>query len=191
MNGMKDWEQLFSSAGLFKMNEALLIHGRRVAGFACAIAEKMKYCAEGIEYIALAAFLHDIGKAELPADILNKPAALDKKELAVIRKHPQFGYRLLQNIKSGSVIADVALQHHERMDGSGYPLGLKEKDINPVSRIIAVADVVEAMVTAQVYRPALTFEDAIREIRNKSGILYDPQVVGVSLELIEKNETNL
>ena len=182
---------MFSLAGLFSANGTLLIHGRRVAGFACAIAERMKYCAEGIEYIGLAAFLHDIGKAELPAEILNKPAALDKKELAVIRKHPRYGYRLLQEIRSGSVIADVALQHHERMDGSGYPLGVKGKDIHPVARIIAVADVVEAMVTPQVYRPALTFEDAIREIRNKSGILYDPQVVGVSLELIEKNETHL
>ncbi|MFA5319672.1 MAG: HD domain-containing phosphohydrolase [Candidatus Omnitrophota bacterium] len=188
---MRDWESLFSMIGLFKANEALLYHGRRVAGFACAIAERMGYCREGIECIGLAAFLHDIGKTELPAVILNKPSILDKKEMSVVRRHPQYGYGLLQDIRSGSVIADVALQHHERMDGSGYPLGVKGKDIHPVARIIAVADVVEAMVTAQVYRPALTFKDAVREISGKSGLLYDPQVAEISLELIEKNETHL
>ena len=177
---------MFSLAGLFSANGTLLIHGRRVAGFACAIAERMKYCAEGIEYIGLAAFLHDIGKAELPAEILNKPAALDKKELAVIRKHPRYGYRLLQDIRSGSVIADVALQHHERMDGSGYPRGLKGDQIMMEARILAVADVVEAMMSHRPYRAALGLDKALEEITINRGKLYDEVVVDACILIFKE-----
>jgi putative nucleotidyltransferase with HDIG domain len=166
-------------------NKALLWHGRRVAGLACVIAGEMGYCGEGLEYIGLAAFLHDIGKIELPEAILNKPASLDELETAAMRKHPQYGYRLLQNVRSGSVVADIVLQHHERMDGSGYPCGLQGMDIHPAARIIAVADVVEAMLTPQVYRPALSLGDAVREIRSNEGLLYDRQAVETCRYLIE------
>ncbi len=172
-------------SGTFGADKTLLEHGRRVAGLSCAIAGEMRYCGEGLEYIGLAAFMHDIGKAELPPCILNKPAALDRKEMSVIRKHPQYGYSLLQKISPGSVVADIVLQHHERMDGSGYPGGLKGRDIHPAARIIAVADVLEAMLSPQVYRPALGLEEAVRELRSKNGLLYDRMVVKACLELIE------
>ena len=164
------------------------MHGKRVAKLACAIAKELKYCADGIEYIRFAAVVHDIGKLQVPAAIINKPGPLNADELLLIRKHPELGYHLLQSVDSDNIVADVVLQHHERLDGSGYPFGLRTKDINPVARIITVADVFDTMISAQVYRPALTMGEALQEIKQNSGLLYDPEVVAVSLPLIEKGE---
>lgn len=121
------------------------------------------------------------------AEIVNKPGALDENERVLMRQHPELGYRLLKFVRSDLIVAEVALQHHERMDGSGYPFGLKAKEINPVSRIIAVADVIDTMVSPQVYRPALSLNKAVEEIKQNSGLLYDPEVVTAVLAVIKKN----
>jgi len=175
-------------AKLLSKNKSILHHGGRVAKLACAIGERMKYCEAGLEHIRFAAIVHDIGKTQLSSEIVNKPGEFDENERVLIKRHPELGYRLLRFLRSDLIIAEVALQHHERLDGSGYPFGLKAKDINPVSRIITVADVIDTMVSPQVYRPALSINKAFREIKQNCGKLYDPQVVAVSLSLIEKRE---
>jgi len=185
---MKNFDSLFSIVKMLSENETIHTHGRRVARFACAIAQKMSYSDADIKHIHFAAIVHDIGKIKIPKGILNKRGTLDDNEFAIMRKHPELGYHLLKDIRPESIAAEVALQHHERLDGSGYPFGLHAKDINPVTRIIAVADVVDTMVSPQVYRPALTIEDALQEIKQNSGLLYDSEVVAVSLSLIEKGE---
>lgn len=170
-------------------SEPVFIHGKRVARLACAIAKIMDYSDEEIKLIQQAAAVHDIGKLGLPPEIVNKPDTFNSEELVIIRKHPELGYSILKQItKSESVITEVALQHHERLDGSGYPFGLRARSINPITRIISVADVIDTMVSPQVYRSALSIEEAMREIRQNSGLLYDRDVVAVSLSLIEKDE---
>lgn len=169
-------------------NELVFIHGRRVARLACAITEAMKYFDVEIEIIFQAAVVHDIGKIQLPTEIVNKPGPLDNSEFTIIKKHPELGYYLLRNLKSETIVAQVALQHHERLDGSGYPFGLRGGKIILPSRIIAVADVIDTIVSAQVYRPASTMGKARQEIKQNSGLLYDPEVVAASLLLIKKGE---
>ena len=183
---MKDISALFLVTKLLSKDRGIFTHGRRVARIARGIAEIMGYCHDGLEQIQLAAAVHDIGKVRLPQEILEKRGKLDPDELLLVRKHPEIGYRLLNEMLFDSLVADVSLQHHERMDGSGYPLGLREKDINPVSRIVAVADVVDTMVSPQVYRAALSLEQAFDELKKSSGLLYDPHVVAVSLKLAEE-----
>jgi putative nucleotidyltransferase with HDIG domain len=183
---MEDFDPLFSIAKLLSRNEAVLAHGRRVAHIACGIAQKMKYCDKGIKFIRFAAITHDIGKIQLPQEVINKPSALNEEELALIKKHPEIGYRLLQILKAESIAAEVALQHHERMDGSGYPFGLKKREINPVARIIAVSDVVDTIVSPQVYKPAFSIDDAICEMKEHDGLLYDSEVVAATLAVIRK-----
>lgn len=169
-------------------NELLYAHGSRVARLACAIARKMGYSGKGLEHIHFAAIFHDIGKMKIPKEIVNKCGPLDDQEFSIVKKHPELGYHLLKKISPESVAAEVALQHHERMDGSGYPFGLRGDNIIPIARIISVADVIDAMVSAQVYRPALSVEEALRELGKNCGQLYDPKVVAVSVTLIKKGE---
>ena len=185
---MEDLRLLFLITKLLNKNKPILDHGRRVAKLACAIGQRMKYCQAGLEHIRFAAIVHDIGKTQLSPEVVNKPGKFNENERVLIRRHPELGYRLLKFLRSDLIAAEVALQHHERMDGSGYPFGIKAKNINPVSRIISVADVVDTMVSPQVYRPALSMNKAFEEIKQNSGLLYDPQVVAVSLSLIEKRE---
>jgi len=185
---MKNIDSLFSIVKMLSENEAVYTHGRRVARLACAIAQEMSYSDADIKHIHFAAIVHDIGKIKIPQEILNKRGALDDNELTIMRKHPELGYHLLKDIKPESIVAEVVLQHHERLNGSGYPFGLHAKDINPVTRIIAVADVVDTMISPQVYRSTLTIDEALQEIQQNSGLLYDSEVVDVSLSLIEKGE---
>ncbi len=185
---MKSLDSLFLIVKMLGENEVVYTHGRRVARFACAIAQKMSYPDADIKHIHFAAIVHDIGKIQIPGGILNKCGALDGNEFEIMKKHPELGYHLLKDIRPESMAAEVALQHHERLNGSGYPFGLCANDVNPLTRIIAVADVVDTMVSPQVYRPALTIEDALQEIKQNSGLLYDSEVVAVSLTLIEKDE---
>lgn len=185
---MKKLDSLFSIAKLLSENETVYTHGRRVARFACAIAQEMSYSETDIKHIHFAAIVHDIGKIQIPGEILNKCGALDGNEFEIMKKHPELGYHLLKDIKPESIAAEVALQHHERLDGSGYPFGLRAKDINPVTRIISVADVVDTMVSPQAYRSALTIEETLQEIKQNSGFLYDSEVAAVSIILIEKGE---
>ena len=161
-------------------------HQRRVAELAVAIAEEMGLPTEKVEATRYAALVHDIGKLAVPAEILAKPAALTDTEFALIKFHPQQAYDILKEIDFPWPLAEIVLQHHERLDGSGYPSGLKGDEILLEARIIAVADVVEAMSSHRPYRPALGIEAACDEIKAKRGRLYDPDVVDACVSLFEK-----
>jgi HD-GYP domain-containing protein (c-di-GMP phosphodiesterase class II) len=130
-----------------------------------------------IQRVRIASLLHDLGKIFIPTEILSKPGQLTEVEFAIIKSHPQAGYEILKNIEFPFPIADVVIQHHERMNGSGYPAGLKDDQIVMEARILAVADVAEAMSSHRPYRPALGLDKALKEIVNNKGVLYDASVV--------------
>ncbi|MDM7999500.1 MAG: PAS domain S-box protein [Dehalococcoidia bacterium] len=152
-------------------------HQRRVTKLAYAIAREMGLPNNQIQRVRIAGLLHDLGKIFIPTEILSKPGQLTEVEFAIIKSHPQAGHEILKNIEFPYPIADVVLQHHERMDGSGYPAGLKGDEIVMEARILAVADVAEAMSSHRPYRPALGLDKALKEIVNNKGTLYDAQVV--------------
>lgn len=152
-------------------------HQRRVADIAVAIARVLKLPEDQIEGIHLAGVVHDVGKIRVPAEILSKPGRLSEIEYNLIKMHSQTGYDILKHIHFTWPIAQVVLQHHERVDGSGYPQGLKGDDILLEAKIIAVADVVESMVSHRPYRPALGIDAALEEITRKSGVCFEPCVV--------------
>jgi HD-GYP domain-containing protein (c-di-GMP phosphodiesterase class II) len=158
-------------------------HQRRVADLSRAIATEMKLPHDKIEAIRIAGAIHDIGKISVPSEILCKPSILSELEFSLIKNHVQYSYEIIKDVESPWPLADIVHQHHERMDGSGYPLGLKNKDILIEARILAVADVVEAMMSYRPYRPALGFEIALAEIENNAGALYDSDVVDACLRL--------
>jgi PAS domain S-box-containing protein len=159
-------------------------HQRRVGELAVAIAQEMGLPEEQINGIHLAAIIHDLGKIHIPAEILSKPTKLTDIEYMLIKTHPQAGYDILKNVKFPWPIADIILQHHERLDGSGYPQGLKSEQILLESKIIGVADVVEAMLSHRPYRPALGSEAAMDEIKRGRGSAYDSVVVDICLTLL-------
>ncbi len=158
-------------------------HQRRVTILACAIAEEMQLAEDQFDGLRLAGLVHDIGKITVPAEILNKPGRISEIEFNIIKTHPQAGYNLLKEIAFPWPVARIVLQHHERLDGSGYPQGLKDGGIMPEAKILAVADVVEAMASHRPYRPALGIEVALHEITMNKGILYDPDVSDVCMRL--------
>jgi PAS domain S-box-containing protein len=161
-------------------------HQRRVAGLAQRIAEGMRLPAEEVHGIYLAASIHDIGKIHIPAEILSFPGKLGEIEYALIKVHVQAGYDILKNIEFPWPVAQMVYQHHEHLDGSGYPRGLKGDEIMLGARILCVADVVESMASYRPYRPGLGTEKALEEIRVNRGRLYDAAVVDVCLELFGK-----
>ncbi len=161
-------------------------HQRRVAKLAEAIARELKMPESVIEGIRFAAEIHDIGKIYVPAEILSKPTKLTDLEYTIIKTHPQAGYDILRNIEFPWPIAQIVLQHHERVNGSGYPQGLKDGQILPEAKILAVADVVEAMSSHRPYRPSFGLDKALDEIKANRGILYDSRVVDTCLELFLK-----
>jgi HD-GYP domain-containing protein (c-di-GMP phosphodiesterase class II) len=140
---------------------------------------------ERIRGIELGGILHDIGKISVPAEILAKPGKISDSEMAIIRQHPQSGYEILKTLESPWPLREMVLQHHERLDGSGYPSGLKEGEIVLEAKILAVADVVEAMASHRPYRPARGIDQALEEITRNKGVLYDPAVVEVCLKLFQ------
>lgn len=152
-------------------------HQRRVAQLATALAMEMGLSQDRIEAVHLAGIVHDIGKIQVPAEILTKPGKLTEIEFNLIKQHSDAGCEILKNIDFPWPIAEIVRQHHERLDGSGYPLGLKNDEILLEARILAVADVVEAMSSHRPYRPALGTGVALEEIARNSGTLYDPEVV--------------
>ena len=152
-------------------------HQKRVSDLARAIATEMKLSSEEIDAIRMAASIHDLGKISIPAEILSKPGKINEFEFRLIQNHPQIGYEILRTIEFPWPIAEIVLQHHERINGSGYPNGLRGEEIHIIARILAVADVVEAMVSHRPYRSALTLGEAIHEITKNRGILYDPDAV--------------
>jgi response regulator RpfG family c-di-GMP phosphodiesterase len=161
-------------------------HQRRVVSLACAIAREMEIPSEQTEAVRLAGIIHDLGKIHIPAEILSKPGRLTEIEFAMMKTHPQASYNILKTIDFPWPIAEIVLQHHERINGSGYPKGLAGKDILLEARILAVADVVEAMSSHRPYRPALGMEAALDEISRNKGTLYDPTVVTACLELVQR-----
>ncbi|MBU0651991.1 MAG: HD domain-containing protein [Proteobacteria bacterium] len=152
-------------------------HQKRVADLARAIATEMGLSEEEIDGIRMAALIHDIGKISLPAEILGKPGKLSESEFQLIKTHAQTGYDMLKDGEFPWPVSRIVWQHHERMDGSGYPLGLKGEEILQGARVLAVADVVEAMASPRAYRPLPGLEKALEEILSQRGILYDPAVV--------------
>jgi len=158
-------------------------HQRRVAQLAVAIAREMGFSLNRLEGIRVAGLLHDIGKIAIPLEILSKPGELNHLEGEFIKSHCQVGFDLLKNIDFPWPVLPAILQHHERLDGSGYPAGLTDKDIILEARILGVADVIEAMICARSYGPAQGIDLALKEIHHQSGILYDPEVVAICLKL--------
>jgi len=159
-------------------------HQIRVAKIAEAIAREMNRNDEEIRIIRIAGTIHDIGKIYVPSDILSRPGKLSNLEFEVIKTHAQYGYDILKTIDFPWPIAQVVLQHHEKLDGSGYPNGIKGPDILLYARILTVADVVEAMSSYRPYRPALGIDKALEEISQNKGKLYDPDVVYACLKLV-------
>lgn len=165
-------------------------HQRRVTILACAMAEEMGLTEEQFDGLRMAGLIHDIGKISVPVEILNKPGRLSRTEFDIIKSHPQAGYNILQEIELPWPVNQIILQHHERLDGSGYPQGLKNGGIMLEAKIVAVADVVEAMASHRPYRPALGIEAALEEITKNQGILYEPEMVDICKRLfIEKGFT--
>jgi len=158
-------------------------HQQRVDELSCAIAREIGLSEDQVQEIHMATVVHDIGKINIPSEILSKTSRLTEMEFNMIKTHPQAGHDILKQIEFPWPIAQIVLQHHERMDGSGYPQGLKGEEILLEARILAVADVVEAMSSHRPYRPARKIEEALEEISKNRGILYDPQVVDACLRL--------
>ena len=161
-------------------------HQERVAELACAIAEEISLPKDKIEGLYMAGIIHDIGKINVPTEILSKPGRLSEIELSLIQTHPQVGSDILKEMELPGGVSAIVLQHHERMDGSGYPSGLSGDNILLEARILAVADVVEAMASHRPYRPALGIDKALEEISQNKDILYDPKVVDVCLRLFRE-----
>jgi putative nucleotidyltransferase with HDIG domain len=157
-------------------------HQKRVNQLACAIAKEMHLPMERVQIIRVAGLLHDFGKIFVPTEILIKPGKLNELEFSLVRSHPQSGYNVLKSIEFPWPIADIILQHHERMDGSGYPSHLREEEIGTEARILAVADVVEAMASHRSYRPALGLDTALKEINKNKSTLYDAKVAEACLD---------
>ena len=161
-------------------------HQRRTTEMAGAIAFEMGQSKEVIEAIRMAGAIHDLGKISVPAEILSKPGKISESEFTLIKQHPQAGYEILKGIDFKWPVADIVLQHHEKLNGSGYPNGLKGEEILLEAKIIGVADVIEAMASHRPYRPALGLDDAFEEITMNRGILYDPEVVDASIDLFTR-----
>jgi len=161
-------------------------HQRKVSGLAVALAEEMGLSKDRVEGIKIASLIHDIGKINLPAEMLSKPGKLSEIEFKLIQNHSRIGYDILKKIDFLWPIAEIVLQHHEKIDGSGYPRGLKGDEILLEAKIIGVADVVEAMSSHRPYRPALGIDVALEEITQNKGTLYDPEVVDACLNLFKE-----
>ena len=160
-------------------------HQRRVAQLACAIAGQLGFTGDRLEGMQVIGFLHDIGKIVVPAEILSKPGELSDLEFNMIKTHAEVGYNILKGIEFPWPVGVAVLQHHERLDGSGYPGGLKGEELILEAKILAVADVVESMASHRPYRAALGIDYALQEVSRHRGVLYDPAVVDACVTLLE------
>lgn len=166
-------------------------HQKRVAELACAIAEELDLDSETVDGLRLSGILHDIGKISVPTEILVRPGKITDTEFSLIQHHSEVGAELLGGIDFQWPVAEIVRQHHERMDGSGYPDGLKGDEIRIEAKILGVADVVESMASHRPYRPALGMDKAIEEITKRKGDYFDPDVVDACVRLLEKNNKSL
>lgn len=163
-------------------------HQRRVTELSIAIAREMGLDEQQIEGIRFGATIHDIGKIHIPAEILNRPGQLNEMEFGIIKTHAEVGHEIVKEIDFPWPVADIVYQHHERLDGSGYPQGLKGDEIILEARILAVADVVEAMSSHRPYRPGLGIEAALDEINKNRGKFYDPDITDVCIKLFNEKQ---
>ena len=163
-------------------------HQRRVTQLAIAIAAEMGLSEDQISGLRLAGLVHDIGKTRVPVEILTNPLKLSGAEFSIIKTHPLVGYDILKTIDFPQPVAKIVYQHHERMDGSGYPNGSSGDDIMLEAKILAVADVVEAMSSHRPYRPAIGLDKALLEISEQKGILYDAKAVEACLEICSEKD---
>ena len=166
-------------------------HQRRVGNLSAEIARKMGYNGRIVNNLRIVGYMHDIGKMAIPGEIINKPGRLNGFEMGLIRMHSEQGYVMLSQVKLPDNIADIVYQHHERINGSGYPRGLKEREILEEACILAVADVVEAMMSHRPYRAALGLDLALDEIEKNRGILYRNEVVDACLSLFRDDHYDL
>ena len=160
-------------------------HERRVALLACRIAKRLGWDEESVETLRTAALVHDVGKITVPAEILSKPTRLSEIEFALVKEHASAAYDILAPIDFEGPVAEIVAQHHERLDGSGYPRGLAGDEVLPGARVLAVADVVEAMITHRPYRAALTLHEALTEIGPESRGRFDAEAAAACRELFD------
>ncbi len=161
-------------------------HQKKVSNLARAIASEMGLGKDVVENIGMAANIHDLGKMSVPAEILSKPSRLTEAEMSLIRCHSQAGYDILKDAGLPYPMAEIVLQHHERLDGSGYPRGLRGGEILLEAQIVSVADAVEAIASHRPYRPALGLEAALEEIEWKKGVFYDARIVDACVRLFRE-----
>ena len=161
-------------------------HERRVAVLACAIGRTLGMAPDTLYGLNLAAMVHDLGKVQVPAEILNMPRKLTPVEMSLIRQHAQAGYEVLKEVDFPWPIAEIVRQHHERLDGSGYPQGLGADQILPEARVLMVADIVESMMSHRPYRPSLGLDAALAEIQRESGRTLDPAAVDACVRLFRE-----
>jgi len=166
-------------------------HQQRVSQLTTAIAKELNLSQDKVEGIRIASLIHDIGKIGVPTEILSKTTTLSDIEFSLIKEHSQIGYDILKAIDFSYPVANIVLQHHEKIDGSGYPNKLKGDKILLEARILGVADVVEAMSSHRPYRPSLGIDAALEEISKNKGILYDPEVVNACLKLFKEKDFKL
>jgi HD-GYP domain-containing protein (c-di-GMP phosphodiesterase class II) len=159
--------------------------------FAKKIGERFNFSSVEMDNMEIFAALHDLGKIGIDGSILNKPDKLSEEEWIEMKKHPEIGYRIAMASPELASIAEFILTHHERWDGTGYPLGLKGSEIPRHSRILAVVDAYDAMTVDRVYRKALNKEEAMNELIANKGTQFDPQIVDVFIEILDAHEENL
>lgn len=175
-------------SSLFEKNQKEMYHSQRVSALSTKIAKEMGYKEETIQRIAIAGLMHDIGKIGVSEEILNKPARLDDDEYTNIKRHSEIGYRILSSVNEFSDISQFVLEHHERCDGKGYPKGLYDHEIHPISKIICVADAFDAMTNERTYGKVLSTEEALKELVDHAGTQFSPEVVKVVVEIYENEE---
>jgi len=163
-------------------------HQKRVANIAVLIGEKMGMSLDQLQGLQMAGMVHDIGKISIPAEILTKPVTLTDIEMQMLRGHAEGGYQILKDVPFSWPIAEIIHQHHERIDGSGYPLGLRGDQILLEAKVLSVADMLEAMVSYRPYRPALPINVALQEIKKLAGLTLDQEVVNVALDLFKDQD---